>query len=273
VAFALSNHLLSPTAFPEPSLALYNIVEMKLLHILLTTVSLVAAAPIIQDLPEEAQIATRQIGSTSNELETGSSSACPRAIFIFARGSTEPGNMASSSYSQEALGIKLTSIQGISAGPIVAQALETQYGASRVWVQGVGGPYTADLASNFLPGGTSQAAINEAKRLFQLANTKCPNTPVVAGGYSQGAAVMAGSISGLSTTIKNQIKGVVLFGYTQNLQNAGGIPSFDRGKTAVYCEAADAVCYGTLFILPAHFLYTDEAANEAPRFLISKIGQ
>ena len=66
---------------------------------------------------------------------------------------------------------------------MVANALEAEYGAENVWVQGVGGPYSADLASNFLPKGTSQAAIDETKRLLILANTKCPNTPVVTGGY------------------------------------------------------------------------------------------
>ncbi len=136
----------------------------------------------------------------------------------------------------------------------------------------MGGPYSADLASNFLPAGTSAAAITEAQRLFTLANTKCPNSAVVAGGYSQGTAVMSNAISGLSATIRNQIKGVVLFGYTKNLQNSGGIPNFPADKTKVYCDAADAVCWGTLFILPAHFLYTTDAATTAPAWLATKIG-
>lgn len=89
---------------------------------------------------------------------------------------------------------------------------------------------------------------------------------------SQGTAVMSGSISGLSSTVRDQIKGVVLFGYTQNFQNDGGIPNFPSSKLDVFCAATDAVCYGTLFILPAHFLYIDEAADEAPDFLINRIG-
>ncbi|KAF4814594.1 Cutinase 1 [Colletotrichum tropicale] len=224
---------------------------MKFLSVLSLAITLAAAAPV--EVETGVALETRQ-SSTRNELETGSSSACPKVIYIFARASTEPGNM------------------GISAGPIVADALERIYGANDVWVQGVGGPYLADLASNFLPDGTSSAAINEARRLFTLANTKCPNAAIVSGGYSQGTAVMAGSISGLSTTIKNQIKGVVLFGYTKNLQNLGRIPNFETSKTEVYCDIADAVCYGTLFILPAHFLYQTDAAIAAPRFLQARIG-
>ncbi|OHE95084.1 cutinase [Colletotrichum orchidophilum] len=227
---------------------------MKFFSILSLAVTLAAAAPVEVVDTSVADLQVRQTGTTSNELESGSSSACPKVIFIFARASTEPGNM------------------GISAGPIVGDALKSRYGSSQVWVQGVGGPYSADLASNFLPAGTSTAAINEAKRLFTLANTKCPNSAVVAGGYSQGTAVMASSISTLSSTIQDQIKGVVLFGYTKNLQNLGRIPNFPSSKLSVYCDIADAVCYGTLFILPAHFLYQTDAAIAAPVFLAARIG-
>lgn len=82
---------------------------------------------------------------------------------------------------------------------------------------------------------------------------------------------MSGSISGLGGAVQNQIKGVVLFGYTQNAQNNGGIPNFPSSKLKVYCGATDAVCYGTLFILPAHFGYTDESLGVAPTFLKQQI--
>lgn len=210
-----------------------------------------AAAPVEVD-HTAGEIEARQLSSTRTDLERGSSSNCPRVIYIFARGSTEPGNM------------------GISAGPVLASALELRY-ANNIWVQGVGGPYLATLADNFLPAGTSRAAINEAKRLFTLANQKCPNAAIVAGGYSQGTAVVASAVGELSASIRDQVKGVVLFGYTKNLQNAGRIPNFPSDRTKVYCSVADAVCWGTLFILPAHFLYPADAAVDAPLWLSGKI--
>lgn len=80
--------------FPNPT------VNMKFLQVL-------AAAGVVTALPaavpavdvQVAEIEARQLGSTSNELESGSSSACPSVIFIFARASTEPGNMVRFSFS------------------------------------------------------------------------------------------------------------------------------------------------------------------------------
>ncbi|KAK4238133.1 carbohydrate esterase [Achaetomium macrosporum] len=227
---------------------------MKLLQLLAAAGLAVALPTAPVEVETLAEIEARQLlASTRNDLENGDSSNCPRVILIFARGSTETGNM------------------GSLVGPPLASALESEY-RNDIWVQGVGGPYGATLGDNFLPGGTSQAAIGEATRLFTMANTKCPNASVVAGGYSQGAAVMSGSVSKLSTTIQNQVKGVVLFGYTQNQQNDGQIPNFPADKTKVFCNVGDAVCNGTLLILPAHLLYTDAASTDAPQWLISKIG-
>lgn len=68
-------------------------------------------------------------------------------------------------------------------GPALADALEANYGANNVWVQGVGGAYKAALLDNFLTDGTTAAAITEGKTLLKLANTKCPSSKVVVGGY------------------------------------------------------------------------------------------
>jgi cutinase len=82
---------------------------------------------------------------------------------------------------------------------------------------------------------------------------------------------MSNAVSEVSSTIKDQIKGVVLFGYTKNQQNNGGIPNFPASKTKVYCNTGDAVCRGTLYIAPSHFYYTTDARVNAPRWLADQI--
>jgi cutinase len=82
---------------------------------------------------------------------------------------------------------------------------------------------------------------------------------------------MSNAISELSSSVRDKIKGVVLFGYTKNLQNGGRIPNFPSNKLEVYCALGDLVCTGTLTITAAHFTYVDEASGEAPAFLASKI--
>ncbi|KAK0741372.1 cutinase-domain-containing protein [Schizothecium vesticola] len=193
---------------------------------------------------------TRQSSNVRNELQTGGT--CPPVILIWARGSTEEGNMGT-------------------LGPALADALEANYGANKVWVQGVGGAYKADLLGNFLTDGTTVAAITEGKNLLKLANTKCPSSKVVMGGYSQGAALLAAAIRDSSAVIREQIKGVTLFGYTKNQQNKGLIPNYPASRLAVYCAVGDRICEGTLIVTPAHLEYIDEAQGPAPKFLIARI--
>jgi cutinase len=61
--------------------------------------SLAVAAPFAAPEPSDAEIealAARQLLSGSkNELEQGSASSCPKVIYVFARGTTEQGNLVS----------------------------------------------------------------------------------------------------------------------------------------------------------------------------------
>lgn len=58
---------------------------------------LAAASPIAISETAAIELQARQFVSRT-ELESGSSSACPKAILIFARGSTESGNLVSSAW-------------------------------------------------------------------------------------------------------------------------------------------------------------------------------
>ncbi|RKK94978.1 Cutinase [Fusarium oxysporum] len=190
------------------------------------------------ELEVRAELEERQSGSiTRDDLSNGASSACP------------PGTL----------------------GPRVASVLESNYGSNGVWIQGVGGAYRATLGDNALPRGTSSAAIREMIGLFNLANSKCPSAKIVAGGYSQGAALAAASIEDLSTAVRNKVVGTVLFGYTKNLQNLGRIPNYPRERTLVFCNIGDLVCTGSLIVAAPHLAYQSDASGPAPQFLIQRV--
>ncbi|KAJ5935603.1 hypothetical protein N7466_005150 [Penicillium verhagenii] len=201
--------------------------------------SLAAASP--------AAIGRRQY-IDANDLTDGD---CKDTMFIFARGSTESGNM------------------GTVVGPEVCDDLKTQLDGE-LGCQGVGGAYGATLATNFLPADTSTADIEAAVSVFNECNTKCPNAKIVAGGYSQGTAVMDGAIQKLSDEVVAKVKGVVLFGFTRNLQDKGRIPGYPTNQTKVYCAIGDEVCDGTLIITAAHLTYGDDASSAAT-FLASTL--
>ncbi|RHZ47804.1 hypothetical protein CDV55_100527 [Aspergillus turcosus] len=205
----------------------------------LATLAMAAPAPEIQ---------ARQ-GLTSNELENG---PCRDVTFIFARGSVEQGNM------------------GFIVGPGVCSSLKNDLGPDKVACQGVGGAYTAQLIPNILPQNTDPASIKAATDMFDLANAKCPNTKIVAGGYSQGSAVIDWAIRGLDSDLKAKVKGVVLFGFTRNVADKGQIPGYPKDETKIYCALGDLVCDNTLIITPAHLSYGADA-GDAAKFLASKV--
>ncbi|GKZ74657.1 hypothetical protein AnigIFM50267_001146 [Aspergillus niger] len=188
-------------------------------------------------------------GSTANELEQGS---CKDVTLIFARGSTELGNM------------------GTVIGPPLCDNLKSKLGSDKVACQGVGGQYSAGLVQNALPQNTDPGSISAAKQMFEEANSKCPNTKIVAGGYSQGSAVIDNAVQELSTTVKDQVKGVVLFGFTRNVQDHGQIPNYPKDDVKVYCAVGDLVCDDTLVVTAMHLTYGMDA-GDAASFLAEKV--
>lgn len=223
---------------------------MHIFSVLSFVVGMAAALP-AGEAPDSAIVA-RQFsrGATRNDLEDGGT--CPKVIFVYARATGETGNL------------------GVLGGPI-GSALESECGAGSVWVQGVSGPYTAGLYDNMQVDGAAPDAIGEMVRLLGKASEDCPEATIVAGGYSQGSALAAAAIRDASPDVKSKIAGVVLFGYTKNQQNDGGVPDFPTARVKVFCNQGDAVCNGSLAVTFAHLRYQSSARGPAAKFLIDMI--
>jgi hypothetical protein len=101
---------------------------------------------------------TNKFSTTENGLSAGD---CKAMTVIFARGTTETGNV------------------GTLAGPPFFNALEVSVGAGNVAVQGV--DYPADIPG-FLAGGDAGGSKTMAS-LVQQAMTQCPSTKIVMAGY------------------------------------------------------------------------------------------
>lgn len=206
----------------------------------LALASVAIASPIAAPADTFA-VERRATSAIENELTAGS---CKDVIFVFARGSTEVGNM------------------GTIVGPGVADQLKKRLGAARVAVQGVN--YAALLSTNYLPGGTDAASEEAMKTLLNLANTKCPDSQIVAGGYSQGGAVSHRAIEDLSQAVKDKIKAVVLFGDTQKLADGNQIKGYPTSLTKFFCAGGlDQVCNGVLSaaVLAPHLSYGANAVE------------
>jgi cutinase len=78
-------------------------------------------------------------------------------------------------------------------------------------------------------------------------------------------------VSDLNATVREQVKGAVLFGYTRNQQNNEQIPNFPPESTEIFCNVGDRVCDGTLILAPPHFAYTSDARGPAADFLVERI--
>jgi cutinase len=119
--------------------------------ILLLPFSLITATP----------ITIRQLGTSDTENDLTNGSPCKAVTIIFARGTTESGNV------------------GSLAGPPFFAAVADAIGAENLAVQGV--EYPADIPG-FLAGGDAAGSRTMAQLVSQ-AQTQCPDTKVVMSGY------------------------------------------------------------------------------------------
>ncbi|MCW2660611.1 MAG: Cutinase [Mycobacterium sp.] len=183
------------------------------------------------------------------------SASCPDVEVVFARGTDEP--------------------------PGVGRVGQAFVGSLRQDTRKSVGSYGVNYPANkdFLA--AAQGANDASNHIQQMANN-CPNTKLVLGGYSQGAAVIdivtAAPLPGLGfhdplpTQAADHVAAVALFGNPS--ARAGGLmsaitPDFD-GKTIDLCNTGDPICSnGNQW--KAHLAYVPGLTNQAASFVAGRV--
>jgi cutinase len=202
---------------------------------------------------------------------TASAAPCPDIEVVFARGAFEPP------------GVGLT-------GQAFVDALRSRVGGKSVDVYPVNYPASLDFA-------TAADGVIDASNKVRNVAASCPNSKMVLGGYSQGAAVIgyitedavpagftlpAGLTGPMPADVAGHVAAVALFGRPSN----GFLNNIDRDappitvghlyapKTIDLCIPEDPVCSANGTDNGAHTAYADngmagQAADYAARHLAS----
>jgi cutinase len=181
--------------------------------------------------------------------------SCPDVEVVFARGTDEPPGVGK-------------------VGQAFVSSLRQKTRKS-VGAYGVNYPASKDFLA-------AADGANDASNHVQQMSNNCPNTKVVLGGYSQGAAVVdivtAAPLPGLGfhqplpTGAADHVAAVALFGNPSG--RAGGLmsaltPNFD-GKTIDLCNPGDPICSnGNQWA--AHLGYVPALTNQAAGFVAAKV--
>ncbi|TVY82425.1 Cutinase [Lachnellula suecica] len=175
---------------------------------------------------------------TYNEL----GGACTDYTVVFARGTSEPGNV------------------GILVGPPFFDALRSAVGDSALTIQGVNN-YDADI-DGYIAGGDAGGSSAMASEIA-AAYAACPNTKLVASGYSQGGQIVHNSIGKLPAATAAWISKVVIFGDPGKADNGTAIANVPATKVKTFCNVGDNICVNGDLILVPHLLYAENAAAAA----------
>ncbi|TDZ15104.1 Cutinase [Colletotrichum sidae] len=209
------------------------------MHTTATLLALLGAA--ITSATPLGPLAPRQADFSAN-TQNGLSGECKQMIVVFARGTTEGGNV------------------GTLAGPPFFQSLATQVGGNLA-VQGV--EYPADIPG-FLAGGDASGS-QQMAQLTQQALANCPGSSVIMSGYSQGGQLVHNGAAMMPAESVAKVAGVVIFGDPLNGQPVQGV---DASKTMVICHNGDNICEGGNQIRRAHLTYRNDA-DAAAQFAAS----
>jgi cutinase len=208
----------------------------------------VNARPNVVLLGAAAVVAWASLGAAAT-LPSATAAPCSDAEVVFARGTSEPPGVGG-------------------VGQAFVDALRSKVGGRSVGVYAVDYPASNDFATS-VPAGA-----NDASAHVRNTAASCPNTRMVLGGYSQGAAVIDTITETMPPDVANHVAAVAVFGNPKSAfartLSAGPLPAISPlyvPKTIDLCVPGDLICSdgGTMF---QHTLYvqtgmTDQAATFA----------
>ncbi|KAB8302019.1 hypothetical protein EYC80_005471 [Monilinia laxa] len=199
-----------------------------------------------EHLASTAHFFTEHAAAAAVTTENGlSTDACKPVIVIFARGTSEAGNV------------------GEIAGPPLFASLRAALTTAKTTVQGVN--YAADVIG-YLAGGDA-AGSRTLANLTTYASSKCPDAKLVLSGYSQGAQVVHNAAKTLSAAVTAKIAAVVVFGDPDYGQAVGGVAA---AKVLSICHVLDIICTG-VGGFTTHLTYGNDAGT-ASAFIVKAVG-
>ena len=208
-----------------------------------------------------AVAAATWVALLSAPIPSASADPCPNVEVVFARGTSEPPGVGG-------------------VGQAFIDALQSQVGDRSVGVYAVNYAASSDFGAGIDFARTFVDGITDAGAHVESMAANCPNTKMVLGGYSQGAA-LAGFVTSASIPpevpaayrsdipqpmppeVANHVAAVVLFGKPSGQwMRENGLPPVDIGplyapKTTELCAPGDDICNGVPGGRPgiAHIMY------------------
>jgi cutinase len=186
-------------------------------------------------------------------LPSAAADPCPDVEVVFARGTTEPPGVGG-------------------VGQAFVDSLRSQLGGRSVGVYAVDYPASRDFDSS------TPAGANDASGHIQSMAANCPNTRMVLGGYSQGAAVIDLSTTAMPPQVADHVAAAALFGGPKSAfadtLSPGPLPTIGplyAAKTIDLCVPNDPICSNGVD-MGAHDAYVQTGmANQAAGFAASRL--
>ncbi len=193
--------------------------------------------------------------AAASSLAPAAAAPCSDVDVVFARGTTEPPGVGG-------------------VGQAFVDSLRSRVGPRTVSVYPVNYPATDNFRSS-IPVGA-----NDASGHARFMSANCPNTRMVLGGYSQGAAVMDVITSQMPPGVANHVAAVAVFGNPSAAGSfgrqlgAGSLPAIGplyTGKTIDMCMPGDPICTNGVSMAPHGQYVQSGMTNQAATFAAGRL--